>query len=432
MGPPQWGPSTTGWEQLGPPMPPSRPRRSRRAPLIAAVAVAAVIGGGTATVIAVSDSNSGFKGAATPEQAVSSLVADLNQADVLGIIDHLPPAERRALLDPLREAVNQAKRLHILSGAANPAHFPGVDVTAKAIKYDPGEDEAVGDHIKIVKVIGGTVTVNTSLRKVPFARELVQTIFPNGVVPDERSSGTLDLSEAFQENGPVRIATQKVNGKWYPSLLYTIADQAVHDSGSDNPTASDYVAPKGAATAEDAVRQAVDAAAKQDYRRLIELAAPDELQVVHDYGGIILDNVGPDTGQTFTIKDLQLSSQKISGATRVSLKGVTVDVSGHETKVALSDDCVEVTYDGDYQKFCADELIKKLNAGPLRDKPLTAEESAAVGRLARGVAHTSLDATQSGGQWYIAALRSYLDGINQIVEPLQSNDLIVLLRLLNR
>src|SRR5207244_3230041 len=124
-GPPQWGPPPAGpqwgpppptpWDYLGPP-PPGPTRRSRRAPLIAAVAVAAVVGGGAATIVAVSDSQSGFRGAATPEQAVTSLVADLNQADILGIVDHLPPAERSALLDPLREAVSQAKRLHILSG----------------------------------------------------------------------------------------------------------------------------------------------------------------------------------------------------------------------------------------------------------------------------------------------------------------------------
>jgi hypothetical protein len=429
---PPWMQQPTGWEQLGPPMPQQRARRGRRAPLIAAVAVAAVIGGGAATVMAVSDSHAGFKGAASPEDAVTSFVADLNQADVLGIIDHLPPAERSALLDPLREAVNQAKRLHVLSGAADPGHVPGVDVTARNIKYGPGEDEAIGDHVKIVKVVGGTITVNTDLRKVPLANELVREIFPGGVVPDEKSSNTVDIAQAMQDNGPLRIATQKVDGKWYPSLLYTIADSATHDAGADNPTASDYVAPKGASSPEDAVKQAMLAVQKQDYRRLIELAAPDELQVVHDYGGVILDNIEPNTDTAFTIKDLQLTSKKVSGATRVSLKSITVDTSGHETKVALTDGCVEVTYDGDYRKFCADELIKDLNAGPLRDKPLTPEESAALGRLAKGIANSSIDTTESNGQWYIAALRSYLDGINQLVEPLQSNDLITLLKLLNR
>ena len=413
-------------------MPPPRARRGWRAPLVAAVAVAAIAGGGTATYLAVSDSHSGFKGAATPEQAVNSLVSDLNQADILGIVDHLPPAERSALLDPLREAVSQAKRLHILSGAADPAHFPGVDVTANSIKYDSGEDEAIGDHVKIVKLTGGTITISSDLRKVPFARELIQTIFPGGVVPDQTSSSTVDLSQVMQDGGPVRIATQKVDGKWYPSLLYTIADQAVQDSGLDNPRASDYVAPKGAATPEDAVKQALMAVQKQDYRRLIELAAPDELQVVHDYGGVILNAIHPDAGMSFTVKDLQLTSKKVSGATRVSLTSITVDTPGHETKVAIAGDCVEVTYDGDYNKYCADELIKKLNAGPLRDKPLTPDESAALGRLARGAADSSVDATESNGQWYVAALRSYLDGVNKIVEPLQNNDLITLLKLLNR
>jgi hypothetical protein len=114
------------------------------------------------------------------------------------------------------------------------------------------------------------------------------------------------------------------------------------------------------------------------------------------------------------------------------LKGITVDVPGHETTVAIDGECAEITVDGDYRKYCADQLVKDLNAGPLRDKPLTAEESAALRRLARGVANVSVDAVLSDGKWYLETLRSYVDGINALLEPLHDNDLIVLLHRLKR
>jgi hypothetical protein len=307
-----------------------------------------------------------------------------------------------------------------------------VAVTAKNIKYDKSEDEAINDHVRIVKLVGGTITIDSDLHKVPFTDQFLKLLFPDGVPSDSKSTDTLDIAEVTQDSGPVRIATQKVNGKWYPSLLYTIADDSVQANGVDNPTASDYVAPKGAPTAEDAVKQGVTAIEKHDYRRLIELASPDELQVVHDYGGVILDNIPSAGEESFTVKDLQLTSKKISGGTRVSLKSITVDVPDHETTVAINGECLDITADGDHQQFCADQITKKLNAGPFHDKPLTAEESAALGRLAHGVANLGVELSSSGGQWYVNAIRSYLDMNNALLEPLHDNDLLVLLNLLER
>jgi hypothetical protein len=86
----------------------------------------------------------------------------------------------------------------------------------------------------------------------------------------------------------------------------------------------------------------------------------------------------------------------------------------------------------DYRKYCADQLVKELNVGPLHDKPLTSEESAALRRLARGMTTVSVDAVFSDGKWYLETLRSYVDGINALPEPLDDNDLILLLHRLKR
>jgi hypothetical protein len=428
LAPGGWPVPPTGWEQLGPPAP---ARRNRRAPLIAAIAVAAVIGGGTATILAVSDSHSGFKGAASPEEAVSSLVSDLNKSDLLGVLDHLAPGERDALLDPLQQSIAQSKRLHVLKSNADPGRVPGVAVSAKGITFDKAEGEAINDHVRIVKITAGTITLNADLTKVPFTDEYLKVVFPHGIDPSTaRSSATIDIASAMQDNGPVRIATQQLGGKWYPSLMYTIADLAVQDAGADNPGPSDYVAPKGAPSPEDAVKQAIMAIQNADYRRLIELASPSELPVVHDYGGVILKNIASDAKPSFTIKDLQLRTGKASGATRVTLHSITVDVPDHEVTVAVDGNCLGITRDGDFRKLCAIDIINELNAGPLRDRPLTAEEKAALGRFASGVPNIGVEVSSSGGQWFIDPVRSYLDMSNALVEPLHDNDLILLLKLL--
>jgi len=424
-------PPAGGWEHLGPPMPP--PRRNRRAPLIAAVAAVAVIGGGTASYIALSDSHSSFKGAASPEDAVTSLVSDLNQADLLGVLDHLAPAERTALLEPVTESISQAKRLHILKSSANAARLPGVDLTAKNITFDKSKTEVVNDHVKVVKLTAGTITFNADLRKVPFTDEYLKLAFPQGLPSDSTSNGTINIADVVRDTGePVRISAQSVNGKWYPSLLYTIADNTVYSSGEDNPTPADYIAPKGAASPEDVVKQAVAALSKGDYTRLIELSSPDEMRVLHDYGGLIVKNIPAQSKPDFTVKDLQLTSRSVSGATRVSLKSITVDVPDHETTVAIDGGCLMVTVDGDHQKLCTIDLIQELNDGPFRDKPLTPVEIRALGHLIEGIPNVGVDVTSTDGQWYLNPARSYLDLSNALFEPLQDNDFLVLLKLMQR
>lgn len=391
-----------------------------------------MIAGGTASLVAFSNTNSGFGGAASPQEAVTSLVSDLNKSDLLGILDHLPPGERSALLDPLNEAISQAKRLRILRQTADPGKVSGVDVTATGITFDNNGDETINDHVKVVKLVGGTIDINADLSRVPLTEQYLDAVFPGGVPPSATSHETINLAQVNRANGPVRIATEKVGNKWYPSLFYTIAETAVHQSGHQNPGPADYIAPKGASSPVDAVKQAIVALQNGDYQRLIELTSPDELRVLHDYGGVILSSSAPSAGSQLTIKDLQLSTRKVSGATRVSLKSITVDAPGRETTVAVSGDCLEITADGDYRKFCAGDIVNALNTGPLRNRPLTAEESAAVSRFASGVPHVGIDVTATDGQWYLNPVRSYLDLSNALLEPLQANDLLVLLKLITR
>jgi hypothetical protein len=431
--PPGWQPQPPppgAWEHLGPPV--AQPRRSRRTPIVAAIATVAVIAGGTVSYVALSDTHSGFGGAASPREAVTSLVSDLNKSDLLGILDHLPPSERSALRDPLSEAISQAKRLRILKETADPARLSGVDITATGITFYKGGDETVNDHVKVVKIVGGTIDINSDLKRVPFTQQYLDTVFPGGIPSSSTSHETINLAQVDRKRGPARIAAEKVDGNWYPSLLYTIADTAVDQSGGVNPGPSDYIAPKGAPSAVDAVKQAIVALQNSDYQRLIELTSPDELRVLHDYGGVILRNSSPGPRSQSTIKDLQLSTRPVGGATRVSLQSVTVDTPGHETTVAVDGNCLDITADGDFRKFCANDIINSLNSDPVGNRRLTAEESAALSRLLSGIPRLGIDVTAADGQWYLSPVRSYLDLSNALLEPLQGDDLLVLLKLVTR
>jgi hypothetical protein len=100
--------------------------------------------------------------------------------------------------------------------------------------------------------------------------------------------------------------------------------------------------------------------------------------------------------------------------------------------VAVDGNCLDITADGDFRKFCANDIINSLNSDPVGNRRLTAEESAALSRLLSGIPRLGIDVTAADGQWYLSPVRSYLDLSNALLEPLQGDDLLVLLKLVTR
>ena len=129
--------AAVGRAALGEPAAADRDRARKsggRGKLIAAVAVAvAVVAGGAVTYQAVSDKNAA--GAASPKAAVQTIVADLNNSDLIGVLDDLAPGERAALASPAIDAINDLKRLHVLQQAANPSSVSGVQFKAQDLTF---------------------------------------------------------------------------------------------------------------------------------------------------------------------------------------------------------------------------------------------------------------------------------------------------------
>ncbi len=423
------------WDYLSPNptyQPPAPPKRGRGKLIAALVAVVVLAGGGVASYVAVSDKGSSASGgSSTPQAAVTSLVADLNKSDLLGILDHLAPGERDAIVDPLTDSINTAKRLHVITPDANPSQVSGASYNAKDITFDKSTD-TVNDHVQIVHVTGGTISVDSDFTKIPFTAEFMKVAFPNGLPSNVPQHQQVNIAQVVSNNGgqPIRIATEKVGGKWYPSIMYTIADYA---SNGQVPSASDYVAPNGGSSPEDAVTQMINASIGQDYKRLIELASPDELGVVHDYAGEILKNApgGALPVQDFKITNLSLASKAISGGSRVTLKSISFqDGSGDTGTLSINGSCVSVSSGGASQQFCAQQAVSEINKA--RSTPLTADQQAAFEHLFAGLPNIGIDTSESGGKWYINPIRTYFDLTNSLLSGLQNNALLTPLAMIPR
>ncbi|SHG07366.1 hypothetical protein SAMN05443575_1297 [Jatrophihabitans endophyticus] len=433
-GQPQYGQPQYGQPQYGHPgqdeylrgpgnTPPGE--RKRHGKLVAASAAVVVLaGGGVATYVAVSSSGGG--GTDTPRAAVEKIVTDLDNDDLVGVLEDLPPGERAAITKPFLDTVDQLKRTKVLRSDADLSNVSGVDVHATDLRY-ADKTVVINDDVQIVQVTGGRFGINADAAKLPLTADFVKAI--GGTPSNGRTSESVDISDAVRRNGkPVRIATQKVDGKWYPSLTYTIADAAAADSGKGAPGAADRIPAVGADSADAAVRKVVDALLKGDVRSAIEVVSPDELGALHDYGTLVVDKTHYDPVQA-RIDDIQFADQKDADGTRVTLKSLDLTTDEGQVRVAVDGDCVSVTVDGDTKQFCASDVVDMLQQ---RGFGLTRAQAQAVARVYAGLGQdVGIETTQVDGSWYVNPLRTYTRLGATVLSKLQGNDLLELIGLVN-
>jgi hypothetical protein len=397
--------------------------------IASAAVVVALAAGGVTAYIAMSDSNS--TGASSPREAVQSIVTDLNKSDLIGVLDDLAPGERAALANPLLEEIKQLKRLKVLQPSADANNVSGVKLHVQGLTFTD-KTVTINNRVQIVQVTGGTFDISSDVAKVPLTHDFINAAFPHGLPTGGNQTQHIDIAQAVHDsngNKPIRIATQKVGGKWYPSIFYTVADAAY---GSQAPTAADAIPAEGGSSAQDAVTKLVNALIKSDYTGAIKLLSPDELAVMHDYGGVIVRSSGGGGSSDVTLKDLQLNAEQVSGgATRVTLKSVTVVSGGGETTVQVDGSCADVTVQGDHKRMCsadmANQLISFLESFGVSSH-VTPAQRQAIENLLTGFTKIGVDTTQSGGQWYVNPGRSFFDVTASVLSGLQDNDLLELAR----
>jgi hypothetical protein len=430
-GQPQYGQPQYGQPQYGPsealPLSPPPARKGRGKLVAAAAAAVVVIGGGVATYAAVSSSG-GSGGSGDPKSAVKALVGDINDSDLVGVLDDLPPGERAAISKPFEKLIDQLKRNDVLRPDANLNKVGGIDVHAKDLVF--GDTLEINDHVRIVQVTDGTISAGADLARAPFTKDFLDAVAPHRDTASAHGSKTVDIGEEVKDSGqPLRIATQKVDGKWYPSLLYTIADEVVTSSGMQAPSAADRIPAVGASSPDSAVQSFLTAVLQADLKRAAELLSPDELGVLHDYGKLILDRAHYDA-PGIRIRSLDFTDSKSSDGVRVVLKSAEIETpDGGVVKAALDGDCTTITVQGQTQRMCSGQLLGQLAGG--LGSSLTAAQRTALTDLLSGLTKApGVQTTEVGGKWYVNPLRSYFELFDSMLSGLKGNDAKVLLQLL--
>ena len=398
--------------------PPRGPRK--RWPIVTALVAVVVIAAGVVLGLTVFR---GGGGASTPGEAVTLLATDLADDNYLSALGRLHPAETALAADMSQVVSEQLKRLQVLRPDADPAAALGT-VTFTDLRFDEAAQEKVRDNVVINKLVAGKITVNSDASTLPFTDSFKAKAFPNGV-PAAGVPSTIDIAQAVAEQRePIRIASVEVDGTWYVSLFYTVADYALRESKIPWPATS--IAAKGATSGEEALKQTVQAVLDQDARRLVELAPPEELAVVHDAGQALIDGAGRGTATGAKVVQLETTEQDVRGQRALTLdKVVVADPSGSQFTLTRSGDCVTVEAGGSgSQQLCASQLAQTFGSE-------LAGQPAAVQRLIPKLAKAALDVkvivVEEGGSWYVSPSRTVVQLYADLLGAFEPGDIDALI-----
>jgi len=396
-------------------------KKRGKGPIIGAVAAVLVVAVGVATTIFVLNrSGQDDAGKANPTEAATNLVNSLSKGDVLGVLESLTPAESSLMVDFNAKSTDRLKELNVYKQDADPNKLHGASIEAKNLKYDEKNAQKVNDHLTITKLVGGTVSLHADVNELPFTEEFMDAAFPDGV-NSQPTDEQVDIAKVVRETGqPIRIATVNVDGKWYPSLFYTIADYGLQDANKQWPDQS--IANNGAGDAEGAVKEMVQAALNGDVERIIELLPPDEMGALHDAGKALIEDARlPRSSVTVSTLETEVTDAE-SGGQKVMLSEIEFTADGQSYHVKKDGDCYTAEGEGQSEKLCAGDL-----AGQMGGNGMSPELQQALTNLASGfMKNTGVVATEFDGKWYVSPLRSYTELGLSAISDLTAEDVITL------
>lgn len=298
-GQPAFGQPPYGQPAFGQPLPPAPPAgamptdpgKKSRLPMVVAAAVAVVALVAAGVVFANSRGWFAASGAATPNEAVEDVFHSLADGDLLGVAEQLAPSEAKLTADLAGDFLDQLKRLEIVDSSATPDQLYSLTVTVDGLTTSPTPIQ-INDHVQVVEVTGGTLSIDGS------GAEEALTPKIRAAVPDwadvTPTHETFDIASQTAETGnALRIATVRVDGRWYPSVAYTIADNVAYTTvGPDYAARLSPIAATGSATPQQAMDRLVDAVRTGDAEQLVALLDPGTMGAVQDYTSLAFADPG--------------------------------------------------------------------------------------------------------------------------------------------
>ena len=263
-------------------------------------------------------------------QSVDALFKTLSNSDPIGLADQLDPAEAALFTDLNSDMITELKRLEVLSPEASADSMTGTTITVDGLTMQD-QTETINDHVQIVKLTGGTVTVASDPTNIPLSDTFKEQF------GSEIDAGAAAVPDGQHRRRGRRERRRADPGRHRQARRQLVRQPLLHDRrqrgprrGSAQPDRRPTSSrPRARTSPEDAVDALIERAQQGDLKSVIALLPPDEMGVLHDYGQLILDQAdagdlttemhGPRLRRSTTIT---YDVTDVTGGKKVSLKSI--------------------------------------------------------------------------------------------------------------
>ena len=179
--------------------------------------VVALLAAGLVWFFAKKNSDDAAGGQSTPVEAATEAPQFAVRQGRARIAEGLDPTEAHLFADMSGDVLTQLKRLGIVNDSVS-SSSAGTSVTSSGITVDP-TPIVINDHVSVVELTAGTVTVKSGSGALPFSDKILQA-FPELKESAKVDDTSVNIADEVTKLGhPIRIATVNREGKWYVSLL---------------------------------------------------------------------------------------------------------------------------------------------------------------------------------------------------------------------
>jgi hypothetical protein len=386
-------------------------RKSRLAVAGLAVGVVALGVAGVFAIVQLRGGNTG--GAESPEAVGASMMAAVEQEDVLGMVDLLLPGERDTFRQPMIDMVSELTRLEVLSSDASLDDLSGFD-----IEMADQLTEVTPTNVADISNIMMTAQITASLDggQLPIG-DLITDFASDGFDPSDFDEAPTTTDFEL----PMTVVEQ--DGRWYLSLFHTAAEAVRGSTGESIPQRG--LEPRGGETPEGAVSALLDGVEQFDVGKIIASLNPNEAAALQRYAPLVLDDLAPlvaDIPFTWQVTQTEFDVEG-SGTERfvtVTALRIDGDAEGEPFSIAINGRCVLVDAGGEQFDSC--ELAQ---GQPSLDE-LLGESSESVTELSTEFASVFADYNAPGitvqevdGTWYVSPIGT---GINQVLSFMRALD----------
>jgi hypothetical protein len=331
------------------------------------------------------------------------------------------------------DVLNELKRLGVIDDSIS-SSSTGTTVTTAGITFNP-TPIVINDHVSVVELTAGTVTVKSSGGSV-FSPKVQDALPEVKDAAGPLQDTTINIADEVSKLGhPIRIATVDHEGKWYVSLFYTAADNVAYAENPDYKLGAP-VPNTGGATPDDAMNILLDKAMAGDFSGVIGVFSPDEMGVLHDYGSLFLPAASSDKPDLngAQVSDVSWSDSDVTGGKKVSIKSLTIDSDGEKYVIQRDPAAGSLTVQAPGQgtvnvsKDNIDTWIAQNS-----DADIPAQVIDIIKREFPQVIGLGVVMVQAGdGKWYVSPLRTTSDVMVSLLKGLEPADIDYFISLANK